>query len=680
MGRHRKRADADTERDDVARPPRSRGARRPGAADADAIMDRYGNYRVTHQLFGALADAPAPITDYPRLHELLSPEEFGALAAAIAEFPGGSARIVVPLGRLLDPATSYVARELLLETLYPQLATANGEAADALALVTEITKNETLRVLLSGRLHEPVAIEVAAVDPVSLSFSLHGFELETETGQLSVASLDAGSIVTLAVVASEQDRAARELVALRLLETKADLAVAELVPLATKFAEDPADCAERDVLSLNAVATRLLKEAHAFTLSPTNADMAGRLALARGNAIAASAAARTARDAQRAFRGTHMPDYTAGEIYDQELTERANKSGWSVSGVWHGANWGAAKVFATIGNVVTGGGQSLDAQNARLYRDGQISWNEYETNGWLNYGRVLVTATVGALTAGWGGRLTAGYFATGGALTTSGSVLTGTVAGGGFGFGASVSSDAYALVVAELSSDTSGVGRFHRSTIGGPTAWLESTLMGGMIGGGVGWFGARFANRSPRLSENEFRAEMERLDAVESAKPADVATQSVAKPATAPDYASFRNAKTLGAELKAARALADNPRTVYHHYLGKGGLRSIVEGQALRGGHGTASFGGGEAVRAWFGEAPGPGSTPVVEFTTDMAPSVRPYMGTSGAKWNVELLPVRIRRVLFPDGRVGVPDGRGGLRVTRPDGTVETIAVDSLPD
>lgn len=64
-----------------------------------------------------------------------------------------------------------------------------------------------------------------------------------------------------------------------------------------------------------------------------------------------------------------------------------------------------------------------------------------------------------------------------------------------------------------------------------------------------------------------------------------------------------------GASLKQAATFAQNPGTVYHHNISKGGTRAILTSRIMRGGEGTASFGGGTSVRAWFGEAPAnPGS------------------------------------------------------------------------
>jgi hypothetical protein len=55
-------------------------------------------------------------------------------------------------------------------------------------------------------------------------------------------------------------------------------------------------------------------------------------------------------------------------------------------------------------------------------------------------------------------------------------------------------------------------------------------------------------------------------------------------------------------------------------------------------------------------------------------------MGTPGAKWDVDALPIHIRKVYLPDGRIAVPKGDGYFEATAPDGTVSRMHVSEFPE
>jgi len=142
----------------------------------------------------------------------------------------------------------------------------------------------------------------------------------------------------------------------------------------------------------------------------------------------------------------------------------------------------------------------------------------------------------------------------------------------------------------------------------------------------------------------------------------------------------------VGDSLKLAKGFVQNPNTIYHHYLNKGGVRSIAESSSFRGGDGTASFGGERSVRAWIGEvAPGAakrsGNT-VIEFTSagGEVPDVRLYQSRPGAYWKVDALPVKIKSIQFGDGAVAVPDGPGMFKLTAADGSVSRVSAQELPE
>jgi hypothetical protein len=153
-----------------------------------------------------------------------------------------------------------------------------------------------------------------------------------------------------------------------------------------------------------------------------------------------------------------------------------------------------------------------------------------------------------------------------------------------------------------------------------------------------------------------------------------------------PDYTVVRDVKaSTGEAIRAGEVLAQNPNTVYNHVLTKGRLRTIVETEMLAPGAGSPAGGGGvDAVRAHFGEVKGSEGKTIIEFqNADMknVPRARPFMGQVGVQWPKDLfVKIRVKAVHLPDGSVAVPAGPTQMRVTRPNGKVETINIQDLPD
>jgi hypothetical protein len=73
---------------------------------------------------------------------------------------------------------------------------------------------------------------------------------------------------------------------------------------------------------------------------------------------------------------------------------------------------------------------------------------------------------------------------------------------------------------------------------------------------------------------------------------------------------------------------------------------------------------------------------PIIEFMTagGEIPQTRLFQGRPGAYWVRDGLGVKFLKVYLPDGRVGVPDGAGALKVTNPDGTIGRMALEELPE
>jgi hypothetical protein len=168
-----------------------------------------------------------------------------------------------------------------------------------------------------------------------------------------------------------------------------------------------------------------------------------------------------------------LPGRYAGELYDQAVEESSN---WVERWGW--------KFWRFAGDAVTLGGQSAQAENAAMYRRGEISLNAYRKNWVLAIGKVGFKAAMLALT---GGR------ATGPAMRLLGlegesvaaTVVAGQAEGLVGGFVDAVSSDLYSKAIATFSSSP-GVVAFHERSIVGPMGWIESASWGGAASRAVG--------------------------------------------------------------------------------------------------------------------------------------------------------------------------------------------------
>jgi hypothetical protein len=187
------------------------------------------------------------------------------------------------------------------------------------------------------------------------------------------------------------------------------------------------------------------------------------------------------------YHEENMPPTYAGETYDRSVEESSNvveEYGW--------------RFLRGLGDLFTLGGQSTQAENARMYRRGEISRADYVKNWVLNIVKVGATAVVTALTAGR---------ATGPAMRflglRSGTAAAAVTAGGAEGvvggLTQALTSDAFAKAVT-IVSDSPGVVAFHEQTIGGLDAWLASAGWGGAFGmafGAGGHFWGKYRTPTP---------------------------------------------------------------------------------------------------------------------------------------------------------------------------------------
>ncbi|MFZ0548631.1 MAG: hypothetical protein WAM60_24490, partial [Candidatus Promineifilaceae bacterium] len=336
-----------------------------------------------------------------------------------------------------------------------------------------------------------------------LRFFIGKTEIETVDGRIPISSLDSVSVTTFAQLASENAAAARGLVNIRMLEEKVRFAGTEIPPLAGQIAEAPEKFAYNDVKALHNSVNELFEKLNQSqaNLHPFNADFTGNL---MELVTAASEIKATVDDAfgiARNFFGTHQPDYTAGEMYDMAEEEAWHKSEFSPSGSLEFANLVATKFWHFAGNALTAGHTDLQAANASMYRKGMISWKAFKENEWWNMGRSAIIAVVSGLSAGWASRAASGLFSLEAGSAAS-NFVSGSAGGGAFGLSGAMTSDAYAKIVAELTSDPDVAG-YHEATIGGPEAWIKGLAYGAMAGGFFSWLSSLFSRRGTGVLPEE---------------------------------------------------------------------------------------------------------------------------------------------------------------------------------
>ena len=336
---------------------------------------------------------------------------------------------------------------------------------------------------LSGKLDWPVKVEL--LDPggeIWFSFSAHGKELvASRTLELPISVLDGVSAESLSTVT---DRAT-QIVEVASLEAASSYIVANIGDRPEAMIANPEEFARNEAVALRFLADRYLGriEALSKTLSPSNEWLHDVLAARRQAFLPIMQRVRRADTLTNKFQNENSPPTYAGETYDRVISE---SSGVERAGWW---------VWKQLGDAVTLGGQSTQAQNVRMYRRGEISLDEYKKNWVLNIGRVGVKAVITALTAGR---------ATGPAMrflgleagTAAATVTASTVEGVTTGFAQEFSSDVYAKVVATVSRSP-GVAAFHEQTIAGPGGWAESAGFGGLFGMAGGLTSELLSGTSP---------------------------------------------------------------------------------------------------------------------------------------------------------------------------------------
>jgi hypothetical protein len=231
------------------------------------------------------------------------------------------------------------------------------------------------------------------------------------------------------------------------------------------------------------------------------ADGAGRLETMVVNVRSLEPVVQTAVRTMRTYHSSTLPDETYGETYEgeEDRWRHERSADWdrggfvgSAEALWDELNLEALNLFDTAGGMATLGHQGREARNAAAYRAGKISYETYSSNVKWDIGATLVSAVVVALTAGLGAEVA------GGMGLAEGTFASGAVQGAVVGPGAAVARDIYEATVAAV-SDVPGVQQYHGQMIGGPMAWMQSAMMGGLFGGVFTWGASRLSAGVPEL-------------------------------------------------------------------------------------------------------------------------------------------------------------------------------------
>ncbi len=431
--------------------------------------------------------------------QLLSPaEEIAALereaerreterteAASTAE--SGLSRIVVPLEALVIPPGASDDETVYLAML--------SDPENAEAIGRRFAANDALGEYLDDKLDWPITIELEDHGGQTwFLFSAQGEQLvATRRLELPIQSLDRVSDEMFSTVIDRVAEKSSQMVEAALLESAFHGIVKGIGNHPQEMLDDPDDFALNQVRAESTIAGRYFQKLEAlFQRLGSETEWLRSTVGARQDEF------RSIRDATaRADQFMHTDHFhkkedlsrTYGEVYDDVIEDAVAQGG--VLG-W-GNKW-SGKTLKFLGDLFTLGGQSLDADNARMFRVGEISYNDFKSNRRWNILRVAVNAVATALTAGRAsGAVTRLLGLEAGTL--AGAAAGGMAEGAAGGFVQAFTSDVYAETIV-LTTDSPGVRAFHEQTIGGPEAWLSATGWGGVAGGGFGVAG-HFVPKAP---------------------------------------------------------------------------------------------------------------------------------------------------------------------------------------
>lgn len=412
-----------------------------------------------------------------------------------------AASITVPLSALLPPTAGTSTRAEMLRFV-PSLGEVDGPSPSARQLATYIAIHEATRIYLGDSPDRPVEIALRDPDGASdteyvLDFLFEGQPLRDVHGRIPVDALDAISVRPFAEVADTAGNDALQLVAVSIASRRAARALRVVQAMVARLDVDMGDVPVMELRTLGdnlGVFVERLGELRG-EITAGNADQGARLDELTGSITEARQTIGDRLRALQTWQAPSIPGQTAGEFWDRAIADEEarwsnnwRRGGWSVA--WMPLNalsWTSDQIYKLCGNIVTAGTMTPQGHNARLYREGWISYNSYSRNVWIVMGLGVVTAGLTFLTAGLGTSVVSrmiGVEVASLGMTTRGVIAAGMAEGFVGGTTTAIGSDVFNAVVRGVSSDP-GVDLFTGQNIVGPMGWLQAGEMGMLLGGGM---------------------------------------------------------------------------------------------------------------------------------------------------------------------------------------------------
>ncbi len=463
--------------------------------------------REVDAISGADALSDRPLAGYPKLAGALEPGDVLSLeaamrrrnriaASALPEPPAGATSVQVPLRALIDPEyLNTPSHDQMLDSLFDVMV---ADELFAEAGVRALIRNDALRMYVEAHSYFDVDVELRDPDastrePTQLRFRVGQIEIDTADGLVPLGSLEALGAPSLRECCDAVGAVAAQVAQVAGLVGQAGEAYEKTHQTANDIINDQAEYALNDVLQLRSAASTFLEQLRnaPHQLLPQNQHLSARLTAAADHfAPALLAAGTAARGAQAFFYGKVNTGFfsvdgvpqSAGEIYEQAESDLADDFSNAGAGgkIEYGYRWLYLEVADTAGEIATGGGMGMTAQNSKLYHAGEISYHAWLKNNYVNLGKVAIVAAVTALTAGEGEGFAIGAL---GAQSASGLALyfnlvkTNAV----LAMTQAAVSDVYSSLVAEIASDP-GVALAARRSIGGISGILRAGLAGAEYG------------------------------------------------------------------------------------------------------------------------------------------------------------------------------------------------------
>ncbi len=486
----------------------------PSERQADQFGDAFSPFVTETPLALVVEYRFGPLATYWALYRSLPAEHATRLENAVrrrqamidGEAYDGSpyeTSVSAPLSGFLPPDISFTPRAEVLGTYLSSLGTVQGLSDSAGEAARRIARNEALRTYLAGLMTRQV--EVVLVDPdgatgqpFTLEFLVDGVPVTDQHGMLPVENLDPVATEPLARVADRVGQDVEQLALVSIARARGRAGIREANSLGERVSSAPGGVAQMELTSLHDGLDVFHRDVTQLRsqLRPANADQQAEL-----DQIAVDVAAardRTARDQRTLWiwQGPSIPDRTAGEEWDELISEQEQLmvNNWRIGGGYvayiplNAVFWTTDQIYVFCGNFMTAGTMTPVGRNARSYRNGWISYDDYISNSWSIVALAGINLIVTYLTAGLGSGLVSRLVGTEVAMlatTTRGMMAAGAGEGLVMGTTTAFGSDIYNWIVSRA-ADSPGVRGFHEQAIVGPAGWMSAGTQGMIFGGGMG--------------------------------------------------------------------------------------------------------------------------------------------------------------------------------------------------